>query len=172
MVPEPALSTIDRGCELGLYHQRICCCCCTLLYCCTTSWVGRLVRRSVVGSVGWWVGSVGGSVRGWSECVRCSGCLTCFVLLFSGPIMVSPLSSRPLQLLLIGHLLYCCCNTWWVGGSLRGRHCCTTFCCTAVSGWVDRFVAVFVCSCRVSTASWFFVYYFLFIFSPAIPAPR
>ena len=34
--------------QLGLY-QRICCC--TLLYCCSTSWVGRLVRRWVVGWV-------------------------------------------------------------------------------------------------------------------------
>ena len=33
---------------------------------------------------------------------------------------------------------------------------------------VHRFVAVVVCSCRVSTASWDFFY--LFIFSPAIPA--
>ena len=42
----------------------------------------------------------------------------------------------------IRRLLYLCCNTLWVGGSLRGRHCCTTFCCTTVSQWVDRFGAV------------------------------
>ena len=40
-----------------------------------------------------------------------------------------------------------------MGSSLRGRHCCTTFCCTAVGGLVDRFLAA-VCSCRVSAASW------------------
>ena len=55
--------------------------------------------------------------------------------------VVSPLS-LDLYYCCIRLLLYCC-NTWWVvGGSLRGRHCCTTFCCTAVSRWVDRLVAV------------------------------
>ena len=48
---------------------------------------------------------------------------------------------RPLLLLYTSFAVLYCCNTWWVGGSLRGRHCCTTFCCTAVSRWVDRFVA-------------------------------
>ena len=57
-----------------------------------------------------------------------------------------------------------------MGGSLRGRHCCTRFCCTVVSGWVDSFVAVVVCSCRVSTASWDI--FFFYPFSPGIPAPR
>ena len=57
MGPEPALSTIDRGCELGLYiiinaSAAAAVLCCTLLYCCTTSWVGRLVRR--------WVGQAAG----------------------------------------------------------------------------------------------------------------
>ena len=51
--------------QLGLY-QRICCC--TLLYSCSTSWVGRLVRQWVVGSVVGWLGSVGGQVvGGWSS---------------------------------------------------------------------------------------------------------
>ena len=61
----------------------------------------------------------------------------------------------------VSHLLYSC-NTWWVGGSLRGRHCCTTYCFTAVSGRVDRIVAV-VCCGRVSTASCFFVFVFVFL---------
>ena len=30
--------------------------------------------------------------------------------------------------------LFAALNTWWVGRSLRGRYCCTTFCCTAVGG--------------------------------------
>ena len=92
------------------------------------------------------------------ECVRRYGCLTCFVLLFSGPMVVSPLSRRwsaafelDTSTTDVRRLLYCC-NTWWVGGSLRGRHCCSTYCCTAVSGWVDRFVAVASC-CGVSTGS-------------------
>ena len=64
-------------------------------------------------------------------------------------------------------------TTRWMGGLLRGCHCCTTYCCTAVRavqgcGWVDRFVPV-VCCCRVSTRvrGLFFVF-----FSHAIPAPR
>ena len=69
------------------------------------------------------------------------------------------------------HLLYYCINTW-VGGWLRGCHCCTTYCCTAVvqgCGCVDRFVPV-VCSCGVFTrVSW--VIFICDIFSPAIPAP-
>ena len=65
--------------------------------------------------MGWWVST-------WMvECVRCSGCLTCFVLWFSGPTMVvSPLSLD----------LYYCCILYVI-------------CCTAdVHGWVDRFVGV------------------------------
>ena len=142
MGPEPALSTIDRGCELSLYHhQRICCCCCTLLYCCTTSWVGRLVRGWVVDSVGGWVGSVGGSVRRWSSVFVALGYDVSYFFFLDPLCMVSPLSLDLYYYCCIRHLLYCCCNTW-VGGSLRGRHGCTTFCCTAVSRWVDRFVAV------------------------------
>ena len=59
------------------------------------------------------------------ECVGGYGCLTCFVPLFSGPTVVSPLSLD---------LYYCCI-----------RH----FCCTAVihGGWVDRFVGVTVVLC-------------------------
>ena len=53
-------------------------------------------------------------------------------------------------------------------GSLRGRHCCTAFCCNALSGCVDRFVAVVVRSCRVSTASWDI--FSIFLFSPGIAA--
>ena len=62
------------------------------------------------------------------ECVRGYGCLTCFVLLFSGPMVVSPLflddgvlryNWTPLQLLYV-------------------------ICCTAVvhGGLVDQFVGV------------------------------
>ena len=88
-----------------------------------------------MGGVGWWVST-------WMvQCVPLlCGCSTCFVLSFSGPIMVVSPLSLDLYYCGIRLLLYCCCNTW-VGGSLRGRHCCTTFCCTAVSRWVDRFVA-------------------------------
>ena len=98
------------------------------------------------------------------ECARGYGCLTCSALLFSGPMVVSPLSLDDGALCgyeLDTHLYYCCKsfavllhNTWWVGGSLRGHHCCNTYrCCTALvqgCGWVDRFVSV-VCCCRVST---------------------
>ena len=99
------------------------------------------------------------------ECARGYGCLTCFVLLFSGPMVVSLLSLHDGAMSVrAGHTctavrLY---NTWWVGGSLRGRHCCTTYCFTAVSGRVDRIVAV-VCCGRVSTASCFFVFVFVFL---------
>ena len=65
----------------------------------------------------------------------------------------------------VSHLLFCC-NSWCMGGSLRGRRCCTTFCCTAVSGWVDRFVAV-VCCCRVPRRrEFFFVFFFLPLYRP------
>ena len=93
----------------------------SLPYCFITSWLGRLVR--------WWVvGSVGGSVRGWMiECVRGYGCLMCCALWFSGP-MVSPLDDGVLCVrtgyrftTAVRHLLYCCIT--------RG-------------GWVDRFVGV------------------------------
>ena len=54
---------IPGSLQLRLYrHQRNCCCCGTLLYRCSTSWVGRLVRRWVIPSVGGWTGSFGGSV--------------------------------------------------------------------------------------------------------------
>ena len=82
--------------------------------------------------------------------------------------------------------IYYCCNSFavllyhitmssWVGGSLRGCHCCTTYCCTAVlllycftavvqgCGWVDRFVPVVGLLSCVPTGSWVF----LFSFSPA-----
>ena len=91
------------------------------------------------------------------ECVRGSGCLTCFVLLFSG-LMVALHRSLSTSTA-VRHLLYCC-NTWRVGRSLLGGRCCSTFCCIAVSGWVDRFVAV-VCSCRVPTVSWVFLLFFV-----------
>ena len=109
--------------------------------------------------VSWWLS------RWMVECGRGSGCSTCFVLLFSGHMVVSPLSlstSINTTAAVYRHFLYCCI-TWWVGGSLRGRYCCcTTFCCTAVSGWVDRSVAVVVCSCRLVHG---FVGYFFFCFS-------
>ena len=168
MVPEPALLPIDRGCELGLYHQRICCCC-TLLYCCTTSSVGKCVRRLVVGSeggAGWWV-----STR-MVWCVRCSGCLTCLVvLLFSGPIMVVSPLSLDLYCCCIRHLLYTCCNTWWMGGSLRGRQCCTTFCYTAASQWVDRFVAVTVLCVPPAVSPQLRGLFFLFFLFSSDPGP-
>ena len=84
------------------------------------------MHRRVVGSMGGWVD---GWVDGWLlECVRGYGCLTCFAFLFSGPMVLSPLSRRwsaayelDTHLLL---LLY-------------------VICCTAVThGWVDRLVGV------------------------------
>ena len=97
------------------------------------------------------------------ECVGGSGCMTCFVLSFAGR-MVSPLSTS-IYHYCVRHLLDCCST--WVGGSLRGRHCCcTTFCRTAVSGWVDRFIAVVVCSCRVFTPSWDIFSFFLPLYGP------
>ena len=85
--------------------------------------------------------------------------------------VVSPLS-LDLYYCCIRHLLYCCCTTWWVGGSLRGRHCCATFCCTAVSRWVDRFVAVTMLCVPPVVSPPLCVFFFLFSFSPAMPAPR
>ena len=88
-----------------IINASICCCCCTLLYCCTISWVvgwcvGRLFGR--------WVGERGRLVGQYTwmvECVRGSGCLTCFVLLFSGPMVVSPLS--------LDLYYYYCIYTWF-----------------------------------------------------------
>ena len=89
----------------------------------------------------------------------------CFVPLFSGPLVVSPLPTD----------LYNCCTSFavllqymWVVGLPGGRHCCTTFCCTAVSRCVDRFAAV-VLSCRVSTASW--IMFFLLLFFSRYTGP-
>ena len=78
--------------------------------------------------------------------------------------VVSPLS-LDLYYCCIRHLLYRCCNTW-VGGSLHGRHSCTTFCSTVVSRWVDRFVAVtMLCVPPVVSPTlrglFFFLLYFL-----------
>ena len=101
------------------------------------------------------------------ECVRGYGCLPCFVLFFifwthGGFIALSTSTTA------VRRLLYYCCNTW-VGGSLRGRHCCTTFCCTAVSGWVDRFVAVItmLCGSPVVSPPLRGLFFFFFLFSPA-----
>ena len=84
--------------------------------------------------------------------------------------MVSPLS-LDLYHCCTRHSLCCCCNTW-VGGSLRGRHCCTTFCCTAVSRWVDRFVAVTImCISPVVSQSLRRLFYSFFFF-PQLRRPR
>ena len=63
----------------------------------------------------------------------------------------------------VSPILYCFTMSWWVGGSLRGFQCCTTYCCTAVvllycccTGlWVGR--SVLSCGVLLScvhTGSW------------------
>ena len=67
----------------------------------------------------------------------------------------------------VSRLLHCC-NTWWVGGSLRGCLCCTTYCCTAVvqgCGWVDRFVAA-VLWCVHEFVGYFYFIFFLPLYRP------
>ena len=80
-----------------------------LLYYCIAvarSWVGKLVRRWVVGSVGGWT----------SERVCGFRCLTCFALLFAGSMVLSPLDDGALRTNWI-HICCCtlllyCCSTW------------------------------------------------------------
>jgi len=80
-----------------------------------------------------------------------------------------------LQSTAVSPFLYCFTMSWWVGGSLRGFQCCTTYCCTAVvllycccTGlWVGRSVL----SCRVllscvHTGSWVCLFLFLPLYRP------
>ena len=90
--------------------------------------------------------------------------------------------------------IYYCCNSFavllyhvtmssWVGGSLRGCHCCTTYCCTVVvllyCCFTGLWVGISFRSCRV-LLSWgsCLVFtrvcgFFFFLFLPLrIPAPR
>ena len=110
-----------------------------------------------------------GSVSGWDGRV----CSWLWVFgVFHTPLLSGPTwfhRSLSTSTTAVRHLLYRC-TTWWVGGSLRERHCFTTPSCTAVSGWVHRFVAV-VCSCRVSTASWR-IFFFLSLFFSPLNRPR
>ena len=75
----------------------------------------------------------------------------------------------------VSPFLYCFTMSWWVGGSLRGFQCCTTYCCTAVvllycccTGlWVGRSVL----SCRVllscvHTGSWVCLFLLLPLYRP------
>ena len=75
----------------------------------------------------------------------------------------------------VSPFLHCFTMSWWVGGSLRGFQCCTTYCCTAVvllycccTGlWVGRSVL----SCRVllscvHTGSWVCLFLFLPLYRP------
>ena len=75
------------------------------------------MRRWVVGSVGGWM----------TECVRGYGCSTCFVLLFSGPMVVSPRSLDDGVL-----------RSNWAPLQLPYVICCTD----VIRGWVDRFAGV------------------------------
>ena len=52
------------------------------------------------------------------------------------------LCTHLLLILLLSPFLYCCITMSWVGGSLRGFHCCTTYCGTAV-------VMLYCCSTAV-----------------------
>ena len=66
------------------------------------------------------------------ECVCGFGCLTCFALLFSEPMVVSPLSLDDGALCVrtgytsaaVSNLFAVLLYNAWVGGSLRGCHCC------------------------------------------------
>ena len=49
-------------------------------------------------------------------------------------------------------LLLYCCNTWWVGGSLPGRHFCTTYCCMLQVGGLIGSLP-FACCCRVGVSA-------------------
>ena len=134
-------------------YQRMCCC---TYYCCSKSWVGRLVREGWFGRCVW----VGERVRGY-------GWLTCFAVLFSGPMVLSPLDDGALRTNWIH--IYCCCTSfavllqhmggwiaWWVSLLCYVLQGC---------GWVDRFVGV-------CTGLWVIFCFVLFCFPPAIPAPR
>ena len=136
------------------------------------------------GWVGWCVnGLLGRWVDGWVRLVGqyvdgrvCSLLwVMCFVLIFvafwthHGGLTALSLD---LYYCSIRRLLYLCCNTLWVGGSLRGRHCCTTFCCTAESGWVARFVAVTMLCVPPVVCPPLRGLFVSFSFSPAVPAPR
>ena len=132
-----------------------------LLYYCIAvarSWVGKLVRRWVVGSVGGWT----------SERVCGFRCLTCFALLFAGSMVLSPLDDGALRTNWIH--IYCCCTSFavllqhMVGGWIAWW---VSLLCYVLQGcgWVDRFVGV-------CTGLWVIFCFVLFCFPPAIPAPR
>ena len=96
------------------------------------------------------------------ECVRSYGCLTCFVLLFSGPMVVSPVSLD---------LFYCCTSfavllSYMVGGWIASwaslLYYVLLYCCK----WMGRSLR---CCCVFLSCIHGFVS-FVFLFSPAIYA--
>ena len=106
------------------------------------------MRRWVVGSVGGWVGSGGGSGRGWSSVFVALGGYVFRTFVFWTHGYVTALSRPLLQVLLVLTAVYVICCTadviqgGWVDYFVVVTVVLRSAVCTAVSRWVDRFVAV------------------------------